>query len=122
MSFLRQKVPRTKRLLRFYSGLYIDFSSEIHMVPTDAIKLNHNLYNENELSFKKLIHSIRTHGQITPGLLRPVKSQLDEPYFEVVSGVRRAAVAQIIGDPFIACIKILTDQEAQALRKELQEF
>lgn len=69
-------------------------------------------YGEPQLA--DLMESMRTLGQSTPGLVRPV-SDAEKP-FQIVFGRRRLAAAKLLGIKFKAIVRELSDEDAVVLQ------
>ena len=70
----------------------------------------------SEEGVAELVHSMREHGQSTPGLVRLVAN--GPKRFQIVFGRRRLAGAKLLGVPFKAVVRELSDEEAVVLQGE----
>jgi ParB family transcriptional regulator, chromosome partitioning protein len=70
-------------------------------------------YSEQALA--EIMESMRTRGQIVPGMVRPIGTSGS---FQIVYGRRRLAAAKILGLKFRAVVRELTDEQAVILQGE----
>ncbi len=115
----RDVLPTTAIRLAHYRATKSELSRSMNEVPTAAIhEIKKIDFDINEPQFKRLVQSIRQHGQIVPGLLMPRFSEGQRPYLDLIYGRKRLAAARLLGLPFYGFIRVLTKAEAQILMEE----
>lgn len=78
------------------------------ILPSAIIDRFEGAYGEGAV--EELMLSMRDHGQVVPGLVRPLQS--DPGRYQIVYGRRRLAAAKQLGLPFKAVVRQLSDEEA----------
>ena len=70
----------------------------------------------DDASLAELVESIRTHGVLTPLLVRPVDRVAGSSAFEIVAGHRRARAAELAALDEVPCsVRELTDDQAREI-------
>lgn len=87
------------------------------ILPSAILDRFEGAYDEGAVA--ELTESMRDHGQIVPGLVRPLKGEAGEPRrYQIVYGRRRLVAARQLGIAFKAVVRQLSDEEAIVFQGE----
>lgn len=114
--------PKTQQTLdRRDAGEGLSPDSEVIVeIEVDAISPSHirdrfdETYDQDAIA--DITQSIKLRGQLVPGLVRPIPGHPDR--FQIVYGRRRLAAVKLLGVPFKAAVRALSDEDAVIIQGE----